>query len=411
MLGKKGKAMNLTMADRDAFLQNLRVSRLLTKQQFCTVLDGARYLPNAEELADALTAWKLLTRFQARMLLAGRNTGFLLGPYRILDRIGQGGMGRVYKAAHQTMDRIVALKVLSPRLVDTARARQLFLREVRAAAQLNHPNIVMAFDANEVDGRHYLAMEYVAGPNLDSHTRRHGPLPSGLACEIVLQAAAGLRHAHEKGLVHCDIKPANLLLQEGPDLGTIQVKILDFGLARLHGSELAQKKALTPRNAVLGTPDFLSPEQSKGLRELDVRSDLYSLGCTLYFLLTGQVPFPGGNSTEKFTRHTGAEAIPVQALASEVPTQVANIVRKLMAKQPDDRYQTTHDLRQALTPHAAPDMIEWPIGRTTATGTANIDLDEIQANTELLVQSPLPSRETPRPTESPTRTEASRPAR
>src|SRR5437667_5884040 len=171
--------MNPAAIDRDTFLQNLRISKLLTNQQFRLVIDKLGQVAETREIAKALVSWKLLTKFQAKMLLLGRNSGFFIGPYRILDQLGQGGMGRVYKAVHQTMNRVVALKVLTPQLVNTDRAQQLFLREVQAAARLSHPNIVMAFDANEIDGRHYLAMEYVNGPNLERYVKKNGPLAIG----------------------------------------------------------------------------------------------------------------------------------------------------------------------------------------------------------------------------------------
>src|ERR1043166_6948780 len=221
--------MHPTVTDRDTFLQNLRISKLLTNQQFRMVIDRLGHLTDTREIAKALVAWKLLTRFQAKMLMMGRNSGFFIGPYRILDQIGQGGMGRVYKAMHQTMNRVVALKVLAPQMVSTERAHQLFLREVQAAAQLTHPNIVMAFDANQSEGRHYLAMEFVDGANLEHHVRKNGPLPVGLACEVIFQTANGLQHAFEKGMVHRDIKPANLLLHQDTGSSAVHVKILDFG--------------------------------------------------------------------------------------------------------------------------------------------------------------------------------------
>jgi eukaryotic-like serine/threonine-protein kinase len=257
--------MNPTIVDRDTFLQNLRISKLLTNQQFRLAVDKLGQVQDTREIAKALASWKLLTKFQAKMLMAGRNSGFFIGPYRILDQLGQGGMGRVYKAMHQTMNRVVALKVLTPQLVTTERAQQLFLHEVQAAAQLSHPNIVMAFDANENEGRHYLAMEYVPGPNLERYVKKHGTLPVGMASEIIFQTANGLQHAFEKGMVHRDIKPANLLLQQEPGSKSIQVKILDFGLARLQTERGQAKTILSRENTVMGTPDFLSPEQSKSL--------------------------------------------------------------------------------------------------------------------------------------------------
>jgi serine/threonine protein kinase len=383
--------MNPTIIDRDTFLQNLRISKLLTTQQFRLVVDKLGHLQDTREIAKALASWKLLTKFQAKMLLMGRTGGYFLGPYKILDQLGQGGMGRVYKAMHQTMNRVVALKVLTPQLVNTERAQQLFLREVQAAAQLSHPNIVMAFDANETEGRHYLAMEYVAGPNLERYVKKHGSLPIGLACEIVFQTANGLQHAFEKGMVHRDIKPANLLLHQEPGTETIQVKILDFGLARLAQNE-GSKTLVVRENTVMGTPDFLSPEQSRDLHETDIRSDLYSLGCTFYFLLTGQVPFPGGNTVDKLIRHNSDEPQALEELRPDVPRSIARIVRKLMAKNPDERFQTPDELMDALAPHAAPSALDWPIAPPTPLASERasqeeIALPEVQVDTEPRAES------------------------
>jgi eukaryotic-like serine/threonine-protein kinase len=383
--------MNPTIVDRDTFLQNLRISKLLTNQQFRLAVDNLGHVQDTREIAKALASWKLLTKFQAKMLMAGRNSGFFIGPYRILEQLGQGGMGRVYKAVHQTMNRVVALKVLTPQLVTTERAQQLFLREVQAAAQLHHPNIVMAFDANENDRRHYLAMEYVAGPNLERYVKKHGTLPVGLASEIIFQTANGLQHAFEKGMVHRDIKPANLLLQQEPGSDTIQVKILDFGLARLQSERGQTNTILARENTVMGTPDFLSPEQSKSLHDVDIRSDLYSLGCTFYFLLTGQVPFPGGNTVDKLIRQNSEDAQPIEELRPDVPKKIANLVRKLMAKDPKDRYQTPDELMDALAPHAAPSVIDWPIPAPQAPERASQEEivlpDEVQVDTEPRAQA------------------------
>jgi eukaryotic-like serine/threonine-protein kinase len=360
--------MNPTLVDRDTFLKNLRKSKLLTNQQFRVAIDKLGTLQDAREIAKALATWKLLTKFQARMLLAGGATGFFIGPYLILDELGRGGMGRVYKAMHRTMNRVVALKVLAPQVVESARAQELFLREVQAAAQLSHPNIVMAFDANEQDGRHYLAMEYVDGPNLERYVLKHGSLPVGLACEIVFQTANGLQYAFEKGMIHRDIKPANLLVHQEPGADTVQVKILDFGLARLHHPSQAggEQSILMKQNTVMGTPDFLSPEQSRNLHETDIRSDLYSLGCTFYYLLTGRVPFPGGSTIDKVIRQNGELAQPIEELRPDVPRKVRAIVHKLLAKDPDDRFQTPDELMDALAPHAAPSAMDWPIAPPSA---------------------------------------------
>ncbi len=333
--------------DRQTFLTNLRKSGLVTTEQLTAVADRLPASDRGKPLARALVQVGLLTKFQAERILAGRTKGFRLGQYRILDQIGQGGMGRVFKAMHQTMNRLVALKVLAPQFVDTGRAQRLFLREMQAAARLTHPNIVTAYDANQIGDRYYLVMEYVDGPNLHRLVRRFGPLPIGPACDFIRQVAHGLQYAFEMGMVHRDIKPSNLLLVRPVGDGPARrytVKILDFGLARLNNQTSSEAAGvgtiLVPReNVLIGTPDFVSPEQARDLHAADIRSDLYSLGCTFYFLLTGRVPFPGGNSLEKLIRHTTEEPQPIEELRAEVPAPVLTIVRRLLAKDPRARFQ------------------------------------------------------------------------
>jgi serine/threonine protein kinase len=265
-----------------------------------------------------------------------------LGQYRVLDEIGRGGMGQVYKALHTIMGREVALKVISPELVSDPIAVEWFLREVRASTQLNHSNIVMAYDANEAEGLFFLVMEYVHGMTLDALVKQRGPLPIAYACALMRQAALGLQHAHEKGMVHRDIKPSNLLIptSEADSPTDVLVKILDFGLARLHGKTKGDTIALRGEAGVLGTPDYIAPEQSRDIHAADIRSDLYSLGCVFYFVLTGRVPFPGDNAMEKFIQHLMEQPDPVEEIRPDVPPELAVIVRRLMAKDPADRYQT-----------------------------------------------------------------------
>ncbi|HBI46797.1 MAG TPA: hypothetical protein DDY78_28680 [Planctomycetales bacterium] len=353
--------------DRQTFLANVRQSGLLTAEETANVEKDLAFSNRGRSIARVLIEKGLLTRFQAERLLVGRTAGFLLGQYRVLDQIGRGGMGRVFKAEHRTMRRIVALKVLAPHLLRTDRARELFLREVRAAAQLVHPNIVTAYDANEIEGRTFLVLEYVDGPNLEQLVRRQGPLPVGQACDYVRQIAIGLQCAHLLGMVHRDVKPANILVQRrglnGGDVGL--VKISDFGLARLHNPNAADEFSdhpgtiMTKDNTVMGTPDYLSPEQARSLHNTDIRSDLYSLGCTFYFLLTGQVVFPGGNTLDKLIRHGAEKAPDVRDARPETPTEVAAVVAKLLAKHPPDRYQTPAELAAALEPFAVSGPTPW----------------------------------------------------
>jgi serine/threonine-protein kinase len=353
--------------DRKTFLTRLRQSKLLPEAQIVRLLPELPATNRGRVVARALVEKGLLTRFQAERLLAGRVAGFVLGQYRILDQLGRGGMGRVFKAEHVTMKRVVALKVLAPDLLQNERARVLFLREVRAAAQLVHPNIVAAFDASNDHGRYYLVLEYIDGPNLDQLVRRQGPLPVGLACEYIKQAANGLRAAHALGMVHRDIKPSNILVQRRglhEDSAGL-IKISDFGLARLHAPEKSANAPnhagtiLVKQNTVTGTPDYLAPEQARDVHKADIRSDLYSLGCTFYYLLTGRVVFPGGAALEKLVRHSSESPPSIAALRSDVPAPVIDIVLRLLAKHPEDRYQTPAELAATLEPYAVSDPMPW----------------------------------------------------
>jgi serine/threonine-protein kinase len=364
--------MSTTRIDRNTFLANLRRSNLLSTEQYEEAIGSLPQTDKGLAVARVLVKRKLLTKFQAEMLLGGRTGGFNVGQYRILDQLGRGGMGRVFKAIHQTMNRVVALKVVSSSLVKNERAQQMFTREVRAAARLMHPNIVTAYDANQIGERHYMVMEFVDGPNLEHLVRDKGPLSVGQACDFIRQAALGLQYAHEMGMVHRDIKPANLLVQ---GVGTdgkparCAVKILDFGLARLHEPKPEQAPSggaggsggsiFTQQNMVVGTPDYISPEQAKDLHKADIRSDLYSLGCTFYYLLTAQVPFPGGNTVEKLVRHGTEEPRPIREVRPDIPAEVAAIVQQTMAKDPAKRYATPADLVGALAPHAVAGPPTW----------------------------------------------------
>lgn len=356
---------------RAKFLTLVRASGLVDASVLAEVLGSAPDSPRAKHLARHLFKHGLLTKFQAQHLLAGHSNGFFLGQYRVLDLIGRGGMGKVYKAEHMTMQRVVALKVLSAEITRTARARHLFRREVRAAGRLTHPNIATAYDANEVDGRAFLVLEYISGPSLSALVREHGPLPVGLCCEYIRQAALGLQHAHEFGMVHRDIKPSNLLVQppvgrDDPVCGTI--KLVDFGLALLPGAD----DISGDRHAVLGTPDYLSPEQARDLRSVDIRSDLYGLGCTFYYLLTGQVPFPGGTSLEKLARHASDEPELIEMLRPGVPGPVAGAVRRLMRKEPAERYPNPRALAEVIAKFAEPLPVPATTGTTDLTPTVPV---------------------------------------
>ncbi len=297
-------------------------------------------------LARELLKRDWLTPFQVNQLFQGRAGDIVLGPYLLLERLGEGGMGAVFKARHQIMDRIVALKLIrKDRLADPEAVRR-FHREIRAAAQLTHPNIVTAHDADQAGDTHFLVMEYVEGTDLRKLVKQRGPLPVAEACEYVRQAALGLQHAHERGLVHRDIKPANLLLTaQNPT-----VKILDMGLARLHQAGEQTAGDLTKEGAVMGTPDYMAPEQARESHTVDIRADLYSLGCTLFYLLTGQPPFPGGTLGQKICKHQLEPPPALEERRPGLPPALGALLRRLLAKKPEERYQTPAEVVLALEP-------------------------------------------------------------
>ncbi len=297
---------------------------------------------------EYLVRQDVLTLWQAKKLLQGKHKGFLLGKYKLLSLLGRGGMSSVYLAEHLVMRRRCAIKILPFKQVKNAASLDRFYREAQAVASLDDPNIVRAYDfdqltegANEI---HYLVMEYVNGRSLQQVVDDDGPLPIAEAVGYVRQAASGLAHAHSAGVVHRDVKPSNLLLDES---GTI--KLLDLGLARIY--ENAEQASLTieHQQTVLGTADYLSPEQAVDSHGVDHRSDIYSLGCTLYFLLTGHPPFPVGTLTQRLLAHQNKEPAPVVASRPEVPQTLATLLGRMMAKHPDDRFETARDLCDALT--------------------------------------------------------------
>jgi serine/threonine-protein kinase len=308
--------------------------------------------PNVKDLGKHLLKLGWLTPYQLNQLM---NDGgeLRIGPYHLLERIGEGGMGQVFKARHERLDRIVALKVIRKDSRLDPQAIQRFEREARAAAQLSHPNIVTLYDADQVGNNYFLAMEYVDGTDLARRVQQHGPLPVGEACEYIRQAAIGLHHAHERGLIHRDIKPHNLLVTraEGSS-GVGVVKILDMGLARLSsaGSGDDPGKRLTQLGTVVGTPEFMSPEQANDASAIDGRADLYGLGCTFWFLLTGKPPFCQGTSMEILLQHTLEQPAAIDKLRPDVPPELGRIVARLLAKRPKDRFATGADLAGALAP-------------------------------------------------------------
>jgi serine/threonine protein kinase len=354
--------------------------------------------PDPRALARELLRREWLTAFQANRLLQGRGQELLLGSYVLLEQVGSGGMGEVFKARNRKLGRVAALKVIRrERLADDAAVRR-FHREIRAAAQLTHPNIVLAYDADQVGGTHFFVMEFVEGQELGRLIKQRGPLPVATACDCVRQAALGLQHAHERGLVHRDIKPHNLLLTRHG-----VVKVLDLGLARLNATaEGEASTTVTHEGMVMGTPDYMAPEQAEESHAVDIRADLYSLGCTLYYLLSGQVPFPGGSLLQKLRRHQSEEPMPIEYLRPDVPAAVAAVVRTLMAKRPEDRYQTPAELAAALNPErGSPEAASMLVGDGEA--RADTVRPEQETQTEGFASLIPPDEEPRRPARRPRR--------
>ena len=272
--------------------------------------------------------------------------------YQVVRLLGTGGMGAVFEAEHRVMQRRVALKFIKPEFTVSTTAVERFRREVRAAARLSHPNIVTTYDAEDAGSKLFLVMEYVEGVSLAQLVKDRGPLPIAEACEYIRQAASGLQHAHERGMVHRDVKPHNLILAESTVASAPGVvKVLDFGLAALRDEGGGE---LTEDNVVMGTPDYMAPEQAVDAHSADIRADIYSLGCTLYYLLTGKVPYPATTTVSKILAHREQRLPSIRRARPDVPAELARVLPRLIAKKPADRYQTPAEVAAALAPFAEP---------------------------------------------------------
>ncbi|MBN9523162.1 serine/threonine protein kinase [bacterium] len=309
-------------------------------------------------LLDLMVEAGMVTRFHADKLAAGKYKGFQIGSYLILDQLGTGGMGQVYLAEHAAMRRLVALKVLPVFASEDAVARERFLREARAAATLDHPNVVRVFDLCQEGRLLYLVMEYVEGISLQALVARNGPLAVEAACHYARQVLYGLQHAHDLGFVHRDIKPANLLLDRAG-----VVKILDLGLVRSQADAAAGLTRKLDNRAILGTADYVAPEQAVDSSSVDIRADLYSLGATLYFMLTGRPLFPDGRTAQKLVWQQIKDPVPVTRFRPDVPPGLADVVHVLLQKRKEDRFQSPAEAFEALAPwddvEVSPPPEEW----------------------------------------------------
>lgn len=335
----------LSLLNRSGIVVEDRLKRALSQlaaKRAKQAKDGNREKVSVESLAAHLVESGLITEWHVEKLRNGKYKGFFLGKFKLLGHLGTGGMSSVYLAEHKISGKKHAIKVLPKKRVSDKSYLDRFYLEGRAAAALNHPNVVRIYDiCNEAD-THYMVMEYVKGRDLYETVKTHGQLDSGDSADYVAQAAKGLAHAHEKGLVHRDIKPANLLLT---DDGV--VKILDLGLALLQEEE-AESLTVLYNEKVMGTADYLSPEQAINSHEVDHRADIYSLGCTLYFLLTGKPPFSEGTLAQRIAKHQTAEPPLLKDQRPECPDELIAICQKMMRKLPAERYADCNELAQVV---------------------------------------------------------------
>lgn len=396
----------MAIASSEALIDALRSYDLLSADQLAQLphLVQGR-CDDARKLAKMLGQRGWLTIYQINQLLLGRGKNLVYGPYHVLDVLGQGGLSQVFKARHREHHWLAALKVLRPEALESEEGRFRFLQEMEAMARLDHPNIVQFCDVDQAEDIFYFAMEFVEGTDLGKYVRLSGPLPVAEACEYVYQAALGLQHAHERNLVHRDIKPVNLFLTHvsvpqstrsktakqgrgGKGKQEPLIKILDWGLANLRTmmgrtqAEMLESMA----KGIIGTADYLSPEQARSADTVDIRGDIYSLGCTFYYLLTRRAPFPTGSLMQKLMQHQQAEPEPVQDMRSDVPADIADILKRMLAKDPADRFQTPAAVALALLPFVRADQYIYSLSHEQLAKLRGVPCHPLKDDTPLPVR-------------------------
>ena len=320
----------LQLVRKSTMIEDAKLNGYLCRRQ------AGRGLPaDPREAAEAMVADGLLTNFQAEQFLLGKWRGFTVGKFKLLERVGVGGMGQVFLCEHMFMKRRVAVKVLPPQKAEQPAALGRFYREARAAGGLDHPNIVRTHDIDQDGNLHFIVMEYVDGTNLLDLVKRFGPMDIRRATHYIRQTALGLDYAYKSGIIHRDIKPGNVLINR---LG--QAKLLDMGLARFYHDQSDMLTVKYDDKIVLGTADYVAPEQVANSHSVDVRADIYALGGSLYFLLAGHPPFPTGTVSQKLLWHRTKDPTPIRQIRPEVPEGLAAIVAKMLHKDPNQRYQT-----------------------------------------------------------------------
>jgi serine/threonine-protein kinase len=370
----------MSISSSGVLMDTLREQDLLAPDQLAQLSNSSRdRCGDARAFAKTLIQRGWLSVYQVNQILSGNTAELIIGPYYVLDKLGQGGLSQVYRARHREHGGVVAVKMIKAEVFASAEGRHQFLQEVEAMARLDHENVVQFCDADQWKDTYYFAMEYVDGTDLGKVIRLSGPCAVFEACDFIRQAALGLQHAFERNLIHRDIKPVNLFLTQAPIeapplaasalfatrndpapapaptmIARTLIKILDWGLASLRnpkgsandvGNENLEKN-------IVGTADYLAPEQARNANLADIRSDIYSLGCTFYFLLTGQPPFPEGTLMQKILQHQQAEPKPIADFRDDVPADVIDLIARMMAKEPEDRFQTPASVALALAAFA-----------------------------------------------------------
>jgi eukaryotic-like serine/threonine-protein kinase len=346
-------------ASVDDLLKLIRKSGMIDEPKLDAYVERLRLsgpVPtDVRKLAGRMVKDGLLTYFQAEQFMLGKWRGFTIGKYKLLERIGFGGMGQVFLCEHMYMRRRVAIKVLPPAKAEEPAALGRFYREARAAAALDHPNIVRTHDIDQDGILHFLVMEYVDGSSMLEIVKKKGPMAVDRAAQYIWQSAQGLDHAFRVGVIHRDIKPGNILIDRGG-----ASKILDMGLARFYHTDDDMLTKKYDEKSVLGTADYVAPEQTINSHDVDVRADIYSLGATFYYLLAGHPPFPEGTISQKLIAHQTRQPTPIRALRPEVPGALAAVLGRMMAKSAADRYQNPAELSAALLPLIPAEMAPPP---------------------------------------------------
>jgi serine/threonine protein kinase len=332
----------------EGFLKNVLRSGLLDRKQLQLALRGIARERRGDirAVADHLVHGGHLSRFQARKILKGKWRGLILGPYQVLALIGRGGMGTVFLARDSRTNELLALKVL-PRSSAEKRQRARFRREMKISRQVDHPHLASTYSSGKIEDIYYIAMEYIPGKSLQRLVAAEGPLDVPRAARLLSEVAAGLDHAHGQGLIHRDLKPSNIMITPKD-----HAKVLDLGLALIEGEDVADVRVVGGRGYIVGTMDYIAPEQTANSAAVDRRADIYSLGCTLYFAITGRPPFPGGTSKEKIQRQRQEEPESLLELKPTVPVEFALLIRRMMAKDPDDRPASAAEVIRKLRPWA-----------------------------------------------------------